>query len=407
MPLTAIAAQKARPREKPYKLSAGAGLYLEVMPSGARYWRLKFRFGGKEKRLALGVFPEVSLAEARDSADEARALLRKGVDPAVRRKIEKINRKGAAANSFEVVGREWLSKQTHMAPATFDKAKWTLETHAFPWLGTRPVGEITSPELLSVLRRVESRGKLETAQRLQQRCGQVFRYAVATGRAERDPTFDIRGALATPKTVNRAAITEPTKIGELLRAIDGYSGSFVTACALRLAPLTFVRPGELRKAEWAEFDLDAAEWRIPASKMKMRSEHVVPLARQAGRNSQGAAAADGFWEVLFPSIRAPRSCMSENTVTAALRRLGYTGAEMTGHGFRAMASTRLNELGFPIDHIERQLAHAERNRVRAAYNRAAYLAERRTMMQAWADYLDGLRTGANVVPLKRDGTNPK
>ena len=401
MALTAVAARNAKPHEKPYKLAAGAGLYLEVMPSGARYWRLKFRFGGKEKRLALGVYPEVSLSAARDSADKARALLRDGIDPSAKRKTDRIAQRVSSTNTFEAIAREWLTKQKHMAPATFAKAKWTLEVHAFPWLGSRPIIEITPPELLAVLRRVEGRGKLETAQRLHQRCGQVFRYSIATGRAERDPAADLRGALATPKRQHRAALTEPKKIGELLRAIEGYSGNFVTLCALRLSPLVFLRPGEVRRAEWSEINLENAEWRIPASKMKMRSEHIIPLSDQAVAIFRELHPLTGIRKYVFPSLRDPRSCMSENTVNAALRRLGYTGTEMTAHGFRAMASTRLNELGWQTDVIERQLAHVERNQVRAAYNRAQHLDERRKMMQSWADHLDGLRSDSTVVPIRR------
>jgi integrase len=401
MSLTVIAARNAKPRERSYKLAAGSGLYLEVLPTGARYWRLKYRYGGKEKRLALGVFPEVSLAAARSDADKARALLRDCHDPGAKRKAAKLAQRVASGNTFEAVGREWLAKQSHMAPATFEKAAWTLETHAFPWLGVRPIAAITPPELLAVLRRVESRGKLETAQRLQQRCGQVFRYAIATGLAERDPSADLRGALATPKKQHRAALTDATKIGGLLRAIDGYSGNFVTLCALKLTPLVFLRPGEVRSAEWSEFDFDREEWRIPAHKMKMRSEHIVPLSRQALAILRELQPLTGSRQYVFPSLRTPKACMSEGTVNAALRRMGYTGSEMTAHGFRAMASTRLNELGWKPDVIERQLAHMERNKVRAAYNRAQHLDERRKMMQAWADYLDGLRTGADVVTLRR------
>jgi integrase len=401
MTLTVVAARNAKPREKPYKLAAGNGLYLEVLPTGARYWRLKYRYGGKEKRLALGVFPEVSLVAARESADKARALLRDGSDPSAKRKATKLAQRVASGNTFEAVGREWLAKQGHMAPATFEKAAWTLETHAFPWLGARPITAIAPPELLAVLRRVESRGKLETAQRLQQRCGQVFRYAIATGRAERDPAADLRGALATPKKQHRAALTDALKIGGLLRAIEGYSGNFVTLSALRLTPLVFLRPGEVRSAEWSEFDLDRAEWRIPAGKMKMRREHVVPLSKQAIAILRELQPLTGERRYVFPSLRTPKACMSEGTVNAALRRLGYAGTEMTAHGFRAMASTRLNEMGWSPDVIERQLAHVERNKVRASYNRAQYLEERRLMMQAWADYLDGLRTGADVVSIGR------
>lgn len=400
--LTALAASKAQPRDKKYRLAAGGGLYLEVMPNGSKYWRWKYRYAGKEKRLALGVFPEVSLADAKRDRDDARKVLRGGDDPAAVKRAERLAKHAAALNNFEAVGREWLAKQTHLAKVTFDKAQRELEIHAFPWLGTRPVAEITPPEVLGVLRRVESRGKLETAQRVKQRCGQIFRYAVATGRAERDPTADLRGALATPKTQHRAAITDPARIGELLRAIHGYAGSFATLCALKLSPLVFTRPGELRMMEWAELDLDAAEWRIPASKMKMRDEHVVPLATQAVAILRDLHPLTGARSYVFPGMHNPKRPMSENTVNTALRRMGYGQAEMTAHGFRALASTRLNEMGYPVDVIERQLAHAERNKVRAAYNRAQHLAERRKMMQAWADYLDALRDGANVVPIRRN-----
>jgi len=376
-------------------------MYLEVMPTGARYWRMKYRFAGKEKRLALGVYPDVSLADARDGVAAARALLKKNVDPTAQRKSEKLVRATSSERRFELVAREWLSKQTHMAVTTFDKAKWTLETHAFPWIGEKDVREIEPPELLAVLRRLESRKKLETTQRLFQRCNQVFRYAIATGRATRNPCADLRGALATPKTVNHAAITEPKKIGELLRAIDGYTGNLVTLSALKLSPLVFMRPGEVRSAEWAEIDFDRAEWRIPATKMKMRAEHVVPLSTQALAVLREVQPLTGSRRFVFPSLRTTNACMSNGTVTAALRRLGYSGTEMTAHGFRAMASTRLNELGWSPDVIERQLAHAERSKVRAAYNRASYMDERRRMMQAWADYLDGLRNGADVVPFNR------
>jgi len=399
--LTALAATKAQPREKSYRLAAGGGLYLEVTPTGAKYWRWKYRFGGKEKRLALGVFPEVSLAQATDARDMARATLRAGRDPAAERRERKLASRTAADSAFESVAREWLSKQTHMAEATFAKAQRELEVHAFPWIGKRPIGQVVAAELLAMLRRVEVRGKLETAQRVKQRCGQIFRYAVATGRAERDPTADLRGALATPKRQHRAAITDPVRVGELLRAIDGYSGSFITLCALRLSPLVFTRPGEIRRAEWSEIDLDRAEWRIPAAKMKMREAHVVPLSAQAVAILRELHPLTGTRRYVFPGISDPKGCMSENTINAALRRMGYDKAEMTAHGFRAMASTRLNELGFPPDVIERQLAHAERNKVRAAYNRAQHMAARRKMMQAWADYLDALRARLNVVPIRK------
>ena len=399
--LTAVAVKNAKPRGKPYRLAAGKGLYVEVMPTGAKYWRWKYRFGGKEKRLALGVYDEVSLAAAKDARDEARATLRNGIDPGAKRKAERLAARVAAATSFEAVAREWLEKQaTKLAPNTIARAERLLESLAFPWIRTRPVSEITPPELLEVLRRVESQGKLETAQRLKQRCGQIFRYAIATGRAERDPSADLRGALATPKVRHRAAITDPAEVGALLRSIEGFSGQFVTHCALRLLPLLFVRPGELRHAEWSEIDLDAAEWRIPAERTKMRRPHLVPLSTQAVEILRDLEPLTGRGRFVFPGIRTIRRPISENTINAALRRLGYSKEEMTGHGFRSLATTLLNEQGWPPDVIERQLAHIERNKVRAAYNRAEHLGERRKMMQAWADYLDGLRAGGQVTPIR-------
>jgi integrase len=276
-----------------------------------------------------------------------------------------------------------------------------LEMDVFPWVGSRPVSQITAPELLSCLRRIESRGALDTAHRAHQNCSQVFRYAIATGRAERDPAADLRGALPPPAGGHFASTTEPSKIGALLRAIDGYEGTFVARCALRLAPLVFVRPGELRMAEWAEFHLDDAEWRIPAERMKARVQHIVPLSTQAVSILRDLHPFSGSGRFLFPSVRTPARPMSNNTLNAGLRRLGYTTDDQTAHGFRSMASTLLNEQGWNRDAIERQLAHGERDEVRAAYNYAQHLPERRKMMQAWADYLDGLRAGAAVVPFKR------
>lgn len=400
--LTALATKNAKPQDKPYRLAAGNGLYLQVMPNGSRYWRLKYRVLGKEKVLAIGVYPEVSLEKARSEAQKARDQIRVGGDPSAQKQISKIRDKAAAANTFESVTREWIVKQKHrLAPATFEKLKWLFERHAFPWIGGRPIASIEAPELHEVLQRLEQQNKLETAQRLKQVCGQVFRYAIATSRAKRDVAADLRGAIATPKTTHHASITEPLKIGELLRAIQGFSGSFLTLCALRLAPLVFVRPGELRRAEWSEIDLDEREWRIPAEKMKMGAVHIVPLSTQAVAVLREVKPLTGEGRYVFPSIRDLRKPMSENTVNAALRRLGYAHEEMTGHGFRSMASTLLNEQGWNRDAIERQLAHGERNSIRAAYNYAEYLPERRKMMQEWSNYLDGLRTGAKVVSIKR------
>jgi integrase len=386
-----------KPKEKLYRAADADGLCVEVHPSGARYWRYRYRFAGKAKMQSLGVYPEVSLAEAREALEHARKSLRGGTDPVQQRQRDELSRRIASANTFEAVAQEWLKQQrTALAPATHAKAEWLLTELAFPWLGSRPISEIEAPEVLAVLRRVEQRGKLETTHRLKQRCSQVFRYAIATGRAKRDPCPDLRGALASPKVEHHASITEPTELGQLLRAIDGYKGSFVAACALRLAPLVFVRPGELRHAEWPEFDLDGAQWRIPGEKMKMGEPHIVPLSSQAVAILRELHPLTGKGRYVFPGVRSNARPMSENTVLAALRRMGYSSEQMTGHGFRSTASTRLHEMGWNSQVIERQLAHAERNKVKAAYNYAEYLPERRKMMQTWADYLDGLKSSKVV-----------
>ncbi|KQZ56448.1 MULTISPECIES: integrase arm-type DNA-binding domain-containing protein [unclassified Lysobacter] len=386
---------------KPGKLFDGGGLFLLTKESGARYWQMKYRHGGKERLLSFGVYPEVSLAEARRKRDAAREVIRDGKDPGALKRANKVAARVAAANSFLAVADAWMATQKRkLAPATFAKSQWLLD-QVLPWLGSRPVAEIEPPELLAALKRIEARGAHETAHRTKEKCGQVFRYAIAHGLAKRDPSADLRGALAPIVRTSRAAITDPSKVGALLRALDGYGGQHVTRCALRIAPLLFVRPGELRAMEWAELDLDAAQWRIPAQRMKMREEHVVPLSSQALAILQELKPLTGRGRYVFPSLRTATAPMSENTVNAALRSLGYDKATMTGHGFRAMASTRLNELGWLPDVIERQLAHAERNKVRAAYNRAQYMAERVKMMQAWADYLDLLRVGAKVIPINR------
>jgi len=409
MALTDTALRGLKTVSKPTKLFDARGLFLLVTPEsprnpkGARLWRLKYYFAGKEKSLSLGSYPEVSLKLARELRDKARALLALGVDPSIQRKADSLSQREAASNSFEVIAREWLLRQqSKLDEVTLKKATALLEKWAFPWMGNRPIKEITPRELLeSVLRRVEATGKIETVHRLKQRCGQIFRYAIATGRAERDPTPDLRGALATAKTRSHAAIVEPAKIGQLLRAIEGFDGQFVTRCALKLTPLLFVRPGELRRAEWNEIDLDTAMWSIPAKRMKMDAPHLVPLSRQAAEIFRELQPYTGKGQYVFPGARSWQRPMSENTVNAALRRLGYDGSEMVAHGFRSMASTLLNEQGWAPDVIERQLAHAERNEVRRAYNRAKYLPERVKMMQAWADYLDALRAGAQVVPIRR------
>lgn len=402
MPLTDTAIRKAKPAEKPHRMADSGGLYLEVSPAGGKLWRWKYRYGGKEKRLALGTYPDTGLKDARDKRDSARKLLADGTDPGEARKASKAAGEERAANSFAVIAAEWLALQEpRMAAATLEKARWTFDDLVNPWIGKRPIAEIDAPEVLKLLRRIEQRGARETAHRTKQRCGQVFRYAISTGRAKHDPTADLRGALAPVVSTSRAAITDPAKVGDLLRAIDIYEGSLVTRCALRLAPLVFVRPGELRKAEWAEIDLEGAQWRIPAARMKMREEHIVPLAPQAVAILRELQPFTGPGKYVFPSHRGKGRSMSENTVNVALHNMGFDKTTMTGHGFRALASTRLNEMGWAPDVIERQLAHAERNKVRAAYNRAQYLDERTRMMTTWADYLDSLRANANVVAIRR------
>ena len=399
MALTDTAVRNVKPTEKPYKISDEKGLYLLVSATG-KYWRYDFRFGGKRKTLAIGVYPSVSLANARDKRDGARKLLANDTDPSLVKAINKQAKYQAAENTFEAIAREWYaSRLPNWAPATAAKVKRFLENDLFPWLGKRPIKDIGAPDLLATVRRVESRGALELAHRIREYAGQVFRYAVATGRAERDPSGDLKGALPPVKTKHHSSITEPKAIGALLRSIDGYTGSFVTKCALQLAPLVFVRPGELRHAEWSEIDLEAAEWRIPGPKMKMKDRHIVPLSKQAVEIFKSIQILTGSGKYVFPGLRTHDRPMSENTVNAALRRLGYEQDEMTGHGFRSMASTLLHEQGWPHEAIERQLAHAERNSVSAAYNYAEHLSKRREMMQAWADYLDKLKTGAKILAL--------
>ena len=394
--LTEARIRRARPKERPYKLRDGGGLYLLITPTDAKQWRLRYVVGSRESMVSLGTYPATSLKAARAKRTELRAALEVGKDPAAERRAERAN----TANAFETIAREWLAKQP-FAPKTLAKAVWTFEDLLFPYIGSRPVTALTAPELLEVFRRLESRWKHETAHRSKQRVGQVLRYAIATGRAERDPTADLRGALTPIKVTNRAAVTDPREVAQLLRALDGYQGHAIVEAALKMAPLVFVRPGELRAAEWAEINLDAAEWRIAAHRTKMRRPHLVPLAKQAVAILREIEPLTGRGRYVFPSPRTSQRPLSDNAITAALRRIGYTGEQMSWHGFRAMASTLLNELGFPPDIIELQLAHQERNEVRAAYNRAQRLEERRKMMQAWADYLDGLRSGANVVPFRR------
>jgi integrase len=401
MPLTDTKARNAKPKDKQFKLFDGDGLFLLVTPAGGKWWRFKYRFEGKEKLLSLGTYPEVSLALARERRDTARKQVAEGIDPSQARKALK-SAMALGENTFEVVAREWHTKFTPTwTPGHASTILKRLENNVFPWIGERLVIDIKAPELLMALRRIESRGALETAHRVRAICSQVFRYAVATGRAERDPAADLRGALPPVKPKHLAALTDPDKITGLLRAIDGYQGSFVTKCALRLAPLVFVRPGELRHMEWAEVDFDTAEWNIPAEKMKIRQPHLVPLSRQSLEILQELHPLTGAGRYVFPSARTPRRPMSNNAVLAALRRMGFKKDEMTGHGFRAMARTILDEiLQVRPDFIEHQLARAVRDPNGRAYNRTAHLAERHKMMQTWADYLDGLKTSAKAIPLR-------
>jgi integrase len=401
MALTEIAVRAAKATNKQYKLYDERGLYLLVHPRGAKYWRLKYMLDGREKVLALGVYPDVTLAAARAHRDRARQELTSGVDIAAERRAKREGR----SDTFQSIAKEWLERQP-FTPKTLKKAEWTFNDLVFRFIGKWPIKTIKATDVLDVARRLEKRGKIETAHRTKQRIGQVFRYAIATGRADRDPTQDLRGALTPLKVTNRAAITDPRRVGELLNAIDGYQGFVETEFALKLAPLLFVRPGELRNALWEEVSLDAAapEWRIPAEKMKMRRMHIVPLCRQATALLRELRAHEIDSPYVFPSSMERRRPISENTLGAALRRMGFSNKEMTAHGFRAMASTLLNEKGYHPDLIELQLAHAERNDVRAAYNRALRLGDRRKMMQDWADYLDELRAlgrGPKVVPLRR------
>lgn len=402
MALSDTKIRNAKPKSKQYKLFDGDGLFIVVAPAGGKWWRFKYRFGGKEKLISLGTYPEVSLAQARDRRFEARKQVAKGLDPSQERKAEKAALE-SADNTFETVAREWFGKfEVNWAPGHAIKIKNRLENDVYPYIGQRPILEITAPELLMVLRRIESRGAIDSAHRTRTTCSQIFRYAVATGRTERDPAADLRGAIPPAQSKHLPAITEPDKVAGLLRAIDGYEGSFVTKCALRIAPLLFVRPGELRHMEWAEIDLDAAEWNIPGEKMKMGQPHLVPLASQAVEVLKEIQSLTGTGRYVFPSTRTSQRPMSNNTVLAALRRMGFEKSEMTGHGFRAMARTMLDEvLNVRPDFIEHQLAHAVRDPNGRAYNRTAFLPERREMMQTWADYLDGLKKGAKVLPFKQ------
>lgn len=398
MPLSDQASKKAKPSDKPYKLADEKGLYLLVSEAG-KYWRMDYRFGGKRKTLALGVYPDVSLARARQKRDDARKRIADSIDPGELKKVTKTQRAERAANSFEAVACEWFVKHLAGKAASHrDKVIRRLERDVFPWLGARPIAEITASELLRTIQRIEGRGAVDTAHRVMQSCGQIFRYAVATGRAERDPTHDLRGALSVVEKKHHAALTEPKAVGELLRAVDAFKGSLQVQCALQLAPLVFVRPGELRKAQWTDIDLDKAEWRYIAS--KKGNAHIVPLSHQAVAILREIYPLSGHRVHVFPG-RDPQKPMSDAAINAALRRMGYdTKTEITGHGFRAMARTIMDEvMGFRPDLIEHQLAHAVKDPNGRAYNRTAHLPERRKMMQQWADYLDKLKASVEVIQL--------
>jgi integrase len=397
--LSATAVDRARPREKPYKLSDRDGLYLLVKPSGARYWRMNFKLHQLQRTASFGRYPEVSLAEARQRLLEARRQLKQGIDPVYQAKLNKMAASIAAGHTFRSVAEEWLEKMRleEKSAKSIRKCEWQLSL-VMPDIGNRPISQITAHEVLLSLKKIESTRKFYTATSLRALCGQIFRYAVATARAERDVCVDLRGALVTPKVVHRPAITAPKQVGALMRAIHDYDGAKYTSIALRLLAHTFVRPGELRHAEWKELDLDRSVWIIPPHKMKMRRPHTIPLSRQAiaiiGEIDHG----ENFSMYLFPGMRSTKRPLSDNTINAALRRMGYEKDEMTAHGFRAMAATLLNEMGtWNPDAIERQLAHAEPNSVRRAYTRGQHWDERVRMMQHWSDYLDQLRGGAEVI----------
>lgn len=407
MPLSDAACRAAKPAEKPYKISDAAGLHLLVEKNGSRLWRQAYRFDGKQKLIALGAYPAISLADARTARDANKALLAKGIDPSAQRKLDRGAARIARTNTFRIVADELIAKFEAEGddPKTIEKKRWLIGLLNSE-IGDRPIAEIAAPELLDALRKIERRGRYESARRARSLAGRVFRYAIATGRAERDPTGDLAGALISPKVQHRATITEPKAVGALMRAIDDIDGQITTRAALQLIALTFVRPGELRHAEWKEFDLQGAVWNIPASKMKMPRPHKVPLSRQAIVIIKDLREVTGTSPFLFPQIRSWHRPISDGTLNAALRRLGYDKTQMTAHGFRSTASTLLNESRrsdgrrrWDSDAIERQLAHQEEDEVRGAYNGAEYWEERVPMMQWWADYLDDLRKSGNIVSI--------
>lgn len=397
--LTYIQINAAKPKEKAWTLSDSQGLLLVIQPNGSKLWRFKYRFLDKQKTLHLGGWPQVSLADARVRRDEAKKKIAEGVDPALEKKRARIAAKYAAANTFEEVAKEWLVKceRDGLAPVTVDKIRWLL-AKAYPVIGTIPIAQITPHEALAVLRKVEATGAFESARRMRSVLSRVFRYGVATVRCDKDVAADLRGAIASPKVKHFAAITKPSEVGALLRAIDSYSGHKVTVMAMRLSPHVLLRPGELRQAEWADIDFEEAIWFIPAERMKMRRSHRVPLSRQVIDMLRELHEHTHWWKYLFPCLGKPRRPMSENAVNQGLRNLGYTSDQMTAHGFRAMAATLLNERGeWNPDAIERQLAHVDTNQVRRAYARGEYWDERVQMMQSWSDYLDELRDGGKIL----------
>lgn len=401
MPITDAAVRTAKPGEKPQKLTDGKGLYLYIAPTGGKLWRYDYAFNGKRKTLALGPYPAITLADARERREVARKLLANGIDPGTVKKAQKAARLERAANSFEVLAREWYEKQTGTWSDSHGvRILRRFERDVFPLIGGLPVADITAPVLLEAIRKIEARGAIETAHRAMQNCGQVFRYAIATGRADRDPTPDLRGALTPVQATHFAAVTEPIEAGRLLRLLDTYSGGYAVRAALKLAPLVFVRPGELRNARWSDVDLGAGEWRYIVP--KTRTPHIVPLSTQAVAILTELKPHTEHSEYVFPGGRSPLKAMSENAVLAAMRDLGIAADTMSGHGFRAMARTMLDEvLGFPPHIIEQQLAHAVRDPLGRAYNRTAHLPERKKMMQLWADYLDKLKAGAEVIPFPK------
>lgn len=393
MALTDIKIRNAKRGAKPYKLYDERGLFLLVQPSGGKLWRLKYRFLGKEKKLSLGIYPDVSLKDARARRDEARSMLTDGMDPSREKKRKLEAAKLGNGNTFKLIGEEYIERieQEGRAAVTIGKTRWLLSLMERD-IGGLPINDITPAELLGALRKVENKGHYETARRMRSLAGRIFRYAVATSRATSDPSSLLKGALITPKVRHHSAIVEPQKVGELLRAIDGFQGQPLTVIALKLTPHVFVRPGELRRAEWSEFSFNNATWTIPAEKMKMRESHVVPLSAQSLRLLESAKSLSAGQKYVFSSLYPGNRPMSENTINAALRRLGYSGKEMTAHGFRSMASTLLNESGkWNPDAIKRALGHNDRNSVRGAYHRGAHWEERANMAQWWSDHLDSLR----------------